>query len=800
MSISLELDNGWRFFRGDLPPQDPADGWGGAKARAYSNGAAAVDFDDSDWRELRLPHDFVSEGSYCFDSGKGSDMGDIPEMESIDSRLYAGGCLEGGAAWYRKKFRLPEGCGKKRIYIHFDGVYRNSAVYVNQYYAGTHVSGYGAFYYDITDFADPDGENLVAVRVDASRREGWWYEGGGIYRHVRLEIADEIHIAPYGLFAYAENVDSETGAAELNIRFEAVNRSEADTGLTALYEIAAPSGEVIFKGERELHIPAWDSVTVTCSHPASGLSLWDTENTGAVYTATVKLCRGGRVTDVSSVSFGVRDMRFDAGKGFFLNGRHMKIKGVCCHGDTAGAGIGVPDKIKEELMKSVKHMGANAVRISHYPPSPELLEICDRLGILVFAETRRMSSAPEDIEALRMMVRQGRNHPSVFLWGIGNEEIFSQHRPETARTTVTMRSEIKKLDPTRPVTSSVVCWDGVKRYDSAEKYVYVTRHLDVMGFNYCQTAWDDYHRRMPNQPVIITEESSNGSTRGCYETDEAAGHYYPFDKENAGKCSVGSKADRYELGERAWKAVAEREYIAGEFIWTAFDYRGEPTPLKGRVISSQFGVMDYCGIPKDGYYYYAAWWSGRDILHIFPNGARALSGSDIYCYSNMDEAELFADGVSLGRKAVERNWYVMWENVSCSAGGLTVRGYKNGKPVMEKTAPAAGKPSSLTISCGDSVEKGETTAISVYVADENKNTVPDACNALRFEVIGAELIGTGNGDPADTDSEKTAERRAFNGVCRVLIRAGENDIIFRAASDGLTGAERIIKIKQKARS
>lgn len=795
MSVNFGFDSKWKFYRGDIPPYDPADGWGGAKARAYSKGAAAMDFNDSDWRELCLPHDFVSEGNYCFDNNSGSDMADIPEMESIDSRLYAGGCLEGGVAWYRKKFRLPENCAQKRIYLHFDGVYRDSTVYVNQYYVGSHRSGYGAFYFDITDFIEPDGINLVSVRVDARRREGWWYEGGGIYRHVRLEIADEIHIAPYGLFAYAKKIDTVTGFAELKMEFETANRTQTNAEILAVAEITDPYGMIIAKEEQIMHIPAWDIVKKSCSHPVCRLNLWDTENTDMLYTATVKIYRSNELMDKSSVKFGVRDMRFDADKGFFLNGKHIKIKGVCCHSDMAGVGIGVPDELKEERMKSLKDMGANAVRISHYPPSPELLEICDRLGILVFAEIRRMSSAIEDVEGLRMMIRQGRNHPAVFLWGIGNEEIFSQHRPETARTTITMKSEIKKLDPTRPVTSSVVCWDGIKRYESAEKYIDVTKHLDVMGFNYCQTAWDDYHKRMPYQPIIITEESSNGSTRGCYETDEMAGRYYPFDRNNEKKCKVGLKADRYALGEKAWKAVAEREYIAGVFIWTGFDYRGEPTPLKGRVISSQFGVMDYCGVPKDGYYYYASWWSSKDILHIFPNGARDIRNNDIYCYSNMDEAELFADGISLGKKTVEKNWYIMWENVSCSAGGLTIKGYKNGELNIEKTIPAIGKASSLVASCKERTESGKAMVISVYIVDENENIVPDACNEMYFEVIGAEIIGTGNGNPADTDSEKTAFRCAFNGICRVIIRAGENDIIFRAYADGLKGTERIIKIK-----
>lgn len=779
----MYIDENWKFYRGDLAPHSQTDGWGGAKARAYFKGVPSFEFDDSGWREVSIPHDYVSESDYCFQKNGHSDMIDIPEMESIDSRLYAGGCLEGGVAWYRKRFVLPKN-SKKRVYLHFDGVYRDCSVYLNQYYVGHHESGYGAFYYDISDFVDFEGENILAVRVDSRGREGWWYEGGGIYRHVRLEITDHIHIAPYGVHAYARKVDIKNKTAEINVKIHAINKTDADAEVVSTVELYDPFGTLAAKKETVLNIAAWDSCFHTFDLVPDSIMLWDLESPDMQYTAKVTVGDSEH-----SVKFGIREMRFDSKQGCFLNGTHIKIKGVCCHNDFAGVGIAATDSLKAELVKIIKHMGANAIRLSHYPPSAELLSICDSMGILVFSEVRRMSSAPEDLETLRMMVLQGRNHPSVFLWGIGNEEVFSQHRPETVRTTMTMKAEIKKLDPTRPITAAVVCWDGVKRYDNAEIYVNVTKNLDVMGFNYCQTAWDDYHERMPNQPVIITEESANGSTRGCYETEEALGRYFPFDKDNALKCKVGSKADRFELGEKAWKAVAERDYIAGTFIWTAFDYRGEPTPLKGNVISSQFGVLDYCGFPKDGYYYYASWWSDRDILHIFPNGSRALHNKPVYCYSNMDEVELFVNDISYGRQKVVRNWYNTWENVSCNAGELIIKGYKNGILLKEENAKAFGAPYKITAVCENDVKTGDTAVLTISILDENNNLVADACNRLDFEVTGGKFIGSGNGNPADLDNEKKLSRRAFGGLCRVLLKVEKNDMTLkvRETQAGLEG-------------
>ena len=794
MRNKINFDDSWKFSIGDYYPQKPTDGWGGAKARGYLKGAVTADFDDSSWREITLPHDFVSEGNYCFDNGNNSDMVDIPEMESIDSRLFAGGCLMGNIAWYRKKFTL-ENCDNKRVYIHFDGIYRNSTVYVNEYFVGIHTSGYTGFYYDITDFVNLDGDNIVAVRVDSTEREGWWYEGGGIYRHTWLETTDEVHIEQDSLFVSAENIELEEKNSVLNFCYTVSNQSFENKDVHVEAEIKDCDNTVVSRLERDLSVKEWSNTEKYEKLFVENIKVWGLDNP-YLYTATVRVFEKNNLCDEYSVKFGIRDIYFDENKGFFLNGKHIKIKGVCCHHDHAGVGIAIPDGVNEYRIRQLKDMGANAFRSSHYPASTEVLDICDRLGMLVFSETRRMSSSPNDLECLKSMIKRDRNHPSIFLWGIGNEEVFSQHRNETERTTRTMMAEIRKLDNTRPITSAVVCWDGEQRYNNAEKYVHVTKNLDVMGFNYCETAWDDYHKRVPNQPIIITEESSNSWTRGCYSTDESKALYYVYDNDNFNKCQSKAKAVRKNLGETAWRAVAERDYLAGMFVWTGFDYRGEPTPLKYPAVYTQFGILDYCGFKKDNYYYYKSWWTNEDVLHIFADSNDDNQNMNVYCYSNLDEVELFVNDESCGRKEVQKNWYVLWENIPYKNGNIIAKGYKNGDIVMEKAISKFDTSYQISVEAyADVVRKGDVAIFNISILDKNGQIVRNADNELIFEVIEGELLGTGNGNPGDHDNEKSNKRRAFNGLCQLIVRAdNDKEIKINVTSKGLISSQCQVKI------
>lgn len=798
MRNKLNFDNGWKFRFGDMPPYRETDGWGGAKARAYSFGAASSEYDDSEWRSVDLPHDFVAEREYCFKSGEDDTMTDIPEMESIGSRLFAGGCLEGGIGWYRKHLTVDKNCVHKRIYIHFDGVYRDSTLYVNQYYVGEHKSGYTSFYYDITDFVNIGSDNIIAVRVDASGREGWWYEGGGIYRHVWIETVSNVHIEPCGI-SIEPVVDLETDTAFVNIGVNVINKCVEDKSVWVEVEIKNKEGRMVTRCDHAISVESWSSGNFTSEISIKNAKLWDLDNP-YLYTAVVRLYLNEKVCDTQKITFGIRDIRFDSKHGFYLNGKNVKIKGLCCHQDHAGMGIAVSESVNDYRIDRLISMGANAVRISHYPASPELLDICDRKGVLVFEETRRMSAASEDIENLKAMVKRDRNHPSIFLWGIGNEEIFSQHRPETVRATQTMKAEIRKLDKLRPITSAVVCWDGERRYDNARMYIDVTKNLDVMGFNYCSDAWDDYHERMPSQPIIVTEASSNSGTRGCYETDESRGQYCIFDDDNETKCKSGKKAVKKDMGENMLNAVMERDYLAGVFLWTGFDYRGEPTPLNYPAVYSQFGVFDYCGFPKDNYYYYKSWWQTTDVLHIFPhwnhNDGDVLT---VYCYTNLDEAELFVNGKSRGKKSVSKYRYLTWDNVIYEKGEVRAVGYRGGKAVLEDAVKTTGKAYKINAEAYKSVVNiGDTVIINISIADKDGNIVPTAENKISFDVSGCgKFIGCGNGNPGDHDSDFCPERRAFGGLCQLLVKAmDKGEIKITASSDGLEQGVCIVEVQQ----
>lgn len=798
MKKRIKLNDSWKFYLGDLAPHKPTDGWGGAKARAFDFGAVSETLDDSKWRDITLPHDFVMEGDYTKRNNENSEMKNIPEMESIDSRHFAGGSLEGGIAWYRKHFSLA-GTEKKRVYICFDGVYRHSDVYVNQYFVGTHMSGYDNFRYDITDFVNIDGDNVLAVRVDSTGREGWWYEGGGIYRNVWLELSDGVNIEQYGVHIIAEP-NLKTKTAEVTVETAIENKLFEDRRVRVEHTVVSPTGKEIAVTDAEIDISAWDIGKTKVNIKLEDVALWDTENP-MLYTMITRVYVNDCICEEDVSDFGIRTIYFDNNKGFFLNGKHVKLKGVCCHHDHAGVGIGVTKDIIEYRMKQLKNMGTNAFRNAHYMTSTELLEVCDRLGILVFDETRRMSSANEDIEALRMLIKHGRNHPCIFLWGIGNEEVFSQDKPETARTTQTMIAEIRKLDVTRPVTAAVVCWNGVERFDNAEKYVDITKHLDVMGFNYCATAWDDYHERMPQQPVIITEASANSGTRGCYSTDENRGIYYVLDPENEAKCKSGKKAVKKDSGEIMWKYFDEREYLAGIFLWTGIDYRGEPTPTAYPSVYSHFGILDYCAFPKDNYYYYKSWWQNEEnVLHIFPHWNHPDKVGEkisVHCYSNFDEVEILVNGKSYGKQKMEKNWYLTWENVIYEPGEIKACGYKNGKLIKTETIETTGAPVRIElVPYKDNAEVGDTVIVNVRITDEHDRFVPTADNEICYEIIGGEFMGTGNGNPADHDPDKVPVRRAFNGLAQLIVRATESGTIsIRAKSAALICGECEIKIK-----
>lgn len=807
MGMRMDLKEDWRFFRGNLAPERDTDGWGGAKARAYDFGATSESLNDAGWRRVSLPHDFVLEGDFTRKAAEGNEMQHIPEMESVDSRHMAGGFLEGDVAWYRRHFTLPEEWRGKRVLLHFDGVYRDSTVYVNQYYVGEYENGYTSFYYDITDFLyDEDGrENLIAVRVDATGREGWWYEGGGIYRDVWVEGKEAVSFSPDGVYVNSV-VDCNQKTARLEIRTEVESKYLQDADIRVECIVRDAKGNEVQRIEQAARVDAWSQTEVRLDTGLTDVTLWDLEHP-ALYELEARLfveekgeensAHRSILSDNSWVNFGLRSIEFTPDNGMLLNGRKVPVRGLCCHHDHGGVGIAVPRSVQEYRLRQMKSMGANAYRCAHYQPTRELLDICDRIGLLVLAESRRMSSAPRDIEQLKALVKRDRNHPCIFLWGIGNEEIFCQDRKECAKTTITLRSEVRKLDPSRPITSAVVCWNGKERFSHARAYLPVTKELDVMGFNYCMTAWDDYHEQMPNQPILITEASANSWTRGCYCTEEEKGQYYVYDPDNESKCRSGKKAARRDLGENDWKAFAARPYLAGIFLWAGMDYRGEPTPLSYPAVSTQFGIFDLCGFAKDNYYYYKSWWTEEPVLHLFPHwNHKGWEGKplEVFCYSNLDEVELLVNGRSYGRKKMERNGYLSWESVIYEPGTLTARGYRGENMVLTENVETTSEAFAIQLTPYKEAlaEYDDAAIVQVSVVDSAGRVVPDADEEISFTVEGAgSFLGTANGNPGSHEADTVPYRRAFHGRCQLLVRVeGDGDTIrIRARSAGLSQAE-----------
>jgi len=459
MSEKISLNEGWKFYTGDLFPRTHEQGWGGAKAKSMNFGAAAPDFDDSGWKDVCLPHDYAIEGDYIRKKDEVLTGDKIPDQDSQDARSLGAGSLSPEVGWYRKKFRVrPEHAGK-RFRVEFEGVYRDCTVYLNRHFVMNHEGGYTPFSADVTDFIDPDGENLIAVRVDPREHEGWWYEGAGIYRPVTMAVYDDIYIAEDGVFVTAVP-DLESGNAKVTAEICVESRSLEKAGAAVRARITDPDGKIAAEAGKNAWIPAWGQRKITLEFEIEDTRLWSPE-TPEIYTLETDIIenRTGKVWDAEKTEFGIREIRFDAEKGLFLNGKNIRANGYCLHMDHAGVGTALTKSVMEYKLRKIKESGANAIRCSHNPGSEEWMRLCDKIGLLVMAETRITSSAPVYLDELRTLVKKGRNHPCVFLWSIGNEEvnlIFEKDAPAVART---MRMEVKKLDPTRSVTMAAVYWN-----------------------------------------------------------------------------------------------------------------------------------------------------------------------------------------------------------------------------------------------------------------------------------------------------------------------------------------------------
>ncbi len=727
----LSMDFGWKFALGHAydAEKDFNHGTGYFSYFAktgYGDGPAAADFDDRAWRVINLPHDWAVE--MPFDS-KGS--------HSHGYKAIGRAFPENSIGWYRKKFFIPESDIGRRIVIEFDGVFRNSRVWVNGFYLGTEHSGYSSFQYDITDYLNYGGDNTVAVRVDVIMEEGWFYEGAGIYRHVWLTKTAPLHVAQYGTF-----VTSEVGkkSAQITAETTVVNEDKKERSFDIVQVIQDADGKTVFKGKSQnLTLKPGQTNKFKSLIELKKPKLWSLESP-YLYKLVTLLNAQGKGVDKYETVFGIRSIRFDPDKGFFLNGKHVELKGTNNHQDHAGVGTAIPDALQEFRIRRLKSMGSNAYRCSHNPPTPELLDACDRLGMLVLDENRLMGSSPEHLQQLERMILRDRNHPCVIAWSLGNEEWAIEGNIKGARIASTMQMVAKRLDPTRRITAAISGGWGKG----------ISTVIDMMGYNYIVHGdIDEHHKKFPKQPSILTEETTASGTRGVYEYDRANAHMPQSDRRSA-RSSI----------ERGIQFCAQRPFITGLFFWTGFDYRGEANPFGWPQVTSQFGILDLCGFPKDIYYYLKSVWTDEPVLHIFPHWnqtGKVGKPIDVWAYSNCDEVELFLNGKSLGRKPMPKLSHIQWE-VNYEPGTLLARGYKGGKEIMTAKVETTGEPAVVRlIPDRDSIKADgeDVSVITVRVEDDKGRIVPTAGNEISFNLQGpGKIIGVGNGDPSSHEPDK----------------------------------------------
>ena len=779
----LLMDYGWKFHFGNSA--DPKLDFGYGSGEIYAKEgigpeATMPKFNDSSWQSINLPDDWAVY---------------LPFVDVKDFAIMGHGYKPIGGefpatsiGWYRKEFTVPAKDSTKRISIQFDGVYRDCIVWLNGNFVGKNMSGYAPFSFDVTNFVNYGGQNVLVVRVDAENYEGWFYEGAGIYRHVWLIETPPLHIPIYG--TYVRTASIEGGRATLAVQTKVSNREDEAARFDVESIIIDDHGNIVARastaGTRMLPYEKRKfEQSMTVDRPA----LWSPDHP-SLYKLVSVIKSGGKVIDRVNTTFGIRTLRWTSNDGFFLNGKRVEIKGTCNHQDFAGVGTALPDGLQYFRVKKLKEMGCNAWRTSHNPPTPALLDACDKLGMLVMDENRLLNSSPEYVSQFKRMIRRDRNHPSVVIWSIGNEEWGVQDTPVGVRIAKTLIRIQKELDPSR--TCTFAANDGDAFNDA------VNSVIPVRGFNYHVYDIQKYHEQHPGQPLIGTETASTVSTRGEYANDTAKGYVSDYDV-NAPPWG--------ETAEQWWKFYDEHRYLAGGFVWTGFDYRGEPTPYEWPDINSNFGIMDVCGFPKNNFYYYQSWWSHKNVLHIFPHWnwpGKIGQPIDVWCFSNCDSVELLLNGKSLGTKVMERDSHLEW-TVNYEPGTLEARGWRDGKTIVDKEE-TTGRPVAIRLKPDrDTIRANgeDVSVVEVTVVDSLGREVPTADDLIHFQAEGqGSIIGVGNGDPSSHEPDKYPDggyqRKLFNGKCEVIILSDREpgEIRLQATGYGLRDATLRIGTRQ----
>ena len=774
---TIRLDEGWKFSLGNAA--DPAKDFGCGteyfnyltKANSIHNeGPYSFKFNDSAWQEVRIPHDWVTTLPYAQEAS-----------HSHGYKTVGYKYPETSVGWYRKVITIPESDLGKHIALQFDGIFRNARLWFNGFYMGTEPSGYATQVYDVTEYVNYGGENLVCVRADATLEEGWFYEGAGIYRDAWLIKSAAVSVAPFGTFVYADLKDPYT-AATIHVDTEVNNHSLEPQSCTVEHRLLDAQGNEVDR-TNTVSLDLKGKQTSGCKQMLTldRPHLWSISDP-YLYQVETTVKVNGLVTDVYMTTTGIRDVEFDADRGFLLNGKEIELKGVNMHQDHAGVGAAIPEALMAWRIKQLKKLGCNAYRASHNPMTPAQLDICDREGILVIDENRLAGINTEHLRLLENMIKRDRNHPSIVLWSDGNEEWGMENTVQGTRIAAAMREYTRLLDPTRHST--------IANAGGSE----MIKGLDVVGFNYiAQNDVDNRKAANPTWKIVGTEETTGCGTRGVYfDSPDQPGHMVSINR--------GTAPGVENVIERGWKFYDERPWAAGLFYWTGFDYRGEPNPLSYPAHDSEFGILDYCGFPKDEASYLKAWWTGEPVLHIFPHwNLQGHEGEEveIWAYSNCDEVELTVNGKKLGRQAMPKNGHLKWKAVY-QPGSIVATGYKNGKRILKQTVETTNPAAKIVLTAdrGLITADGRDVAIvTVEIQDDKGRIVPDACPMLTCSLRGdGRILGVGNGDPAylgpDHPNEldcRTFQIPAFNGLAQILIQSGHTPAALQlnCSSNGL---------------
>ena len=760
------IDTSWRFHRGDIPYEGVF--WGWLKAGTSYQGGSRSRLDDSAWRRIDLPHDYAVEGTFTAPDPELAKPHNYPEFwpGATDGTHESRGALEVGVSWYRRELEIPEADEERCYYLQLDGIFRDSRFFLNDYHVGDHVSGYAPAIVDISDYVVQGQTNQLSVRVDPREPEGWFYEGAGIYRHAWLITTGPTHILPSGAFVHAEFDPDKPESAVVTVDLDIANRGTSSKECRITVDIKQPDGSVCGRAAVDTALPVWEESRRSLPLEVADPILWSLDSP-ALYSAEVRIEGDDGLLDSVTVNFGIRSAVFEADRGFLLNGKPLKLKGMCCHQDHAGVGAAIPDDVQEYRIRRLKSMGCNTYRAAHNPPTPEVVAACDRLGMLMLPENRIFSSSPDHIRQIESMVKTHRNNPSVILWSLGNEEMRAQTDPQGPKIARSLRRAVLRHDPTRPVTLAIppFSWFTMAP-EPLEPVLDTADEIDVMGFNYCDVHWPRFHELRPDMPIVVTEDTSSGPTRGCYRSDKAAGHLSYLDP-------YQEEAFTFEEN---WALVAEHDFLSGICIWTGFDYRGEPSPFGWPQVASQYGVMDSCGFPKDGYYYYRSQWLDEPQIHLFPhwNDPGTPDGTvTVYSFTNCDEAELLLNGNSMGRKDVARYHHVEWTGISYEAGVIEAVGYVNSAVAAKHRVETTDEPANIGVFPDHTkISRRGSVVVNLEIVDSKGRTVPTAANPLDFVVEGGEFLGAGNGDPACHEPDKARRHSAFNGLCQVILQAG----------------------------